>query len=80
VTSRGLRERRREIGIRIALGATAADIRALVLRHAAVVVAVGVPAGVSGALLLGRWLGALAFEISPSDPRILVSAALAIRS
>jgi predicted permease len=71
-----VRERRPEIGIRIALGARAANIRALVLRQAAVVVAIGVPAGLGGALLLGRWLGALAFEISPSDPRILVSAAL----
>lgn len=71
-----VRERTAEIGIRIALGASAAHVRALVLRQAAVVVGVGVAAGVGGALLLGRWLGTLAFEISPSDPRILVSTAV----
>ena len=73
-----VRERTAEIGIRIALGATAGHVRTLVLRQAAVVVAVGVAAGLGGALLLGRWLGALAFEISPSDPRILVSTALVL--
>jgi predicted permease len=71
-----VRERTAEIGIRIALGASAAHVRAIVLRQAALVVGVGVAAGVGGALLLGRWLGALAFEISPSDPRILLSTAL----
>ena len=71
-----VRERTAEIAIRIALGASAAQVRALVLHQAAVVVGVGVAAGVAGALLLGRWLGTLAFEISPSDPRILVSTAL----
>jgi putative ABC transport system permease protein len=71
-----VRERTAEIGIRIALGASAAHVRAMVLRQAAVVVGAGVAAGVGGALLLGRWLGALACDNSQSDPRILVSSAL----
>ena len=64
-------QRTTEIGIRMALGATAAQVRRLVLGQAAIVVGLGVAAGLGGALLLGRWLSALAFEVAPSDPRIL---------
>jgi predicted permease len=70
-----VRERTAEIGIRIALGATAGQVRALVFGHAAAVVALGVAGGVAGALALGRSLGWLAFGVSPSDPRILTATA-----
>ena len=73
-----VRERTAEIGIRMALGATAAQVRALVFRQAAVFVSLGVVAGVAGALVLGRWLSALVFEVSPSDPRILLATALVL--
>ena len=59
----------------MALGATAAQVRALVLRQAAVVLAIGLVAGIAGAMVLGRWLSSLVFEISPSDPRILLATA-----
>jgi ABC-type antimicrobial peptide transport system permease subunit len=62
----------------MALGATAAQVRALVFRQAAVFVSLGVVAGVVGALVLGRWLSALVFEVSPSDPRILLATALVL--
>jgi putative ABC transport system permease protein len=68
--------RTQEIGIRMALGATAAQIRVTVLRQASVVLGAGLLAGTLGALVLGRWLTSLAFEISPSDPRILLAAAV----
>ena len=71
-----VRQRTQEIGIRMALGATASHVRALVLRQAAFVVAIGLVAGLGGALALGRWLTSLVFEISPWDPRILLAAAL----
>ena len=73
-----VRERTAEIGIRMALGATAVEVRALVFRQAAGIVSLGVAAGGAGALVLGRWLATLAFEISPSDPRILMAAALVL--
>ena len=73
-----VRERTAEIGIRMALGATAAQVRALVFRQAAVFVSLGVVAGLAGALVLGRWLSALVFEVSPSDPRILLATALVL--
>jgi len=78
VLAYAVRQRTREIGIRIALGATAAQARAVVFRQAAVVVALGLAAGLGGALMLGRWLAALAFGISPSDPRILLATALVL--
>ena len=71
-----VRQRTPEIGIRMALGATAADVRALVLRQAAIVVASGLVVGVAGALVLGRWLSSLLFQVRPWDPRILAATAV----
>jgi putative ABC transport system permease protein len=75
VLSYAVTQRTPEIGIRMALGATAAEVRALVMRQAAIVVGIGIVAGLGGALLLGRWLGALAFGVAPSDPALLAAAA-----
>lgn len=70
-----VRQRSTEIGIRLALGATDTHVRALVFRQAAAVVGFGIAAGLAGALLLGRWLDALAFGIVSSDPRVLLASA-----
>jgi putative ABC transport system permease protein len=78
VLAYAVRQRSTEIGIRIALGATAGQVRALVFRHAAAVVSLGVAAGLAGAFVLGRWLEALAFGIAPSDPRILMASAVVL--
>lgn len=78
VLAYAVRQRSAEIGIRIALGATAKQVRALVLRQAGVVVGGGIVAGLAGALLLGRWLEALAFGVAPSDPRILTASAIVL--
>jgi putative ABC transport system permease protein len=74
VLAYAVRQRTQEIGVRIALGATAADIRLIVLRQASFVLGLGLIAGTVGALVLGRWLTSLAFGISPSDPRIFLAA------
>jgi putative ABC transport system permease protein len=71
-----VRQRTAEIGIRLALGASTAQLRALVFRQAARVVALGLAVGLAGALLVGRWLTVMTFEVSPSDPRILGATAL----
>jgi ABC-type antimicrobial peptide transport system permease subunit len=71
-----VRQRTREIGIRMALGATAAQVRNLVIRQAAVVLGIGLIAGTAGALAIGRWLSSLVFETSPTNPRVFLATAL----
>jgi putative ABC transport system permease protein len=78
VLAYAVRQRTPEIGIRIALGATAAHIRSSILRQAGVVLGAGLVAGTAGALVLSRSLTSLAFGVSPSDPRILVAAAVVL--
>jgi putative ABC transport system permease protein len=73
VLAYGVRQRTTEIGIRMALGATAAQVRALVLRQAALVVGMGLVVGIAAAWILGRWLSSLVFETSPWDARIVLA-------
>ena len=70
-----VRQRRRELGVRMALGATAADVRRLVLRRGMTLAAAGAAAGVLGALAANRLLGALLFEVSPTDAVTLAAVA-----
>jgi predicted permease len=76
VLSYSVRQRSQEIGIRMALGATAARVRRLILRQAAFMVAIGTVAGAAGALAIGRWLAVLEFEIIPWDWGIFGGTAL----
>src|SRR5207302_1299258 len=62
-----VRQRMREIGIRIALGAAPADILATVVRQGMVLVAIGLACGLAGALALTRLLKNLLFEVTPTD-------------
>ena len=78
VLAYAVRQRTQEIGVRIALGATAAHIHLTVFRQAGLVLGAGLIAGTIGALVLGRWLTALTFGISASDPRIFVAAAVVL--
>lgn len=64
-------QRRREIGVRIALGASRESIRGLVLRGGLVAGAVGVAAGFAAVLAGGPWLGPLLFETSVADPLVM---------
>ncbi|HVT58985.1 MAG TPA: ABC transporter permease [Thermoanaerobaculia bacterium] len=61
-------QRTPEIGVRVALGAGAADVRRMVLRDALAVAAAGLAAGMMGAAALTRTLGSLLFEVRPLDP------------
>lgn len=71
VLAYSVRQRTQEIGIRMALGASAGQVRALVLRQAAAVAGAGLAVGFGGALLLARGLSSFLFRSSPWDPRVL---------
>ncbi|MEO7917654.1 MAG: FtsX-like permease family protein, partial [Dokdonella sp.] len=60
-------ERTREIGVRMALGAKAAQVRGMVVAHGARVVGIGVAIGIVAALMLTRTLGSLLFGVQPVD-------------
>jgi len=69
-----VRDRTREFGIRLALGAAPGHVRLAVLRQAAAIVGIGAAAGLLAALATSRLLGALLFEVSPADPLALLAA------
>ncbi|MGE5243622.1 MAG: ABC transporter permease [Betaproteobacteria bacterium] len=71
-------QRTAEIGIRMALGARAAQIVPLVLRRAVALVAGGVALGVAGALALNRVLASLLTDVGPADRAVLGGAAALI--
>jgi predicted permease len=78
VLSYNVRLRRREFGIRMALGADRRLIRRLVLREGLMVTGIGTAIGVLGAVLLSRVLATLVFGVSALDPRVMLGAALFI--
>jgi putative ABC transport system permease protein len=61
-------QRSRELGIRIALGATPARVVRLVIREGVTMVAVGIGVGLAGALALTQLMGALLFNVKHTDP------------
>jgi putative ABC transport system permease protein len=74
VLSHAVVQQRREIGIRMALGATAGKVLGRVLRNAFALVAIGLAIGLSGALALTQLMKALLFNVSPLDPVALATA------
>jgi putative ABC transport system permease protein len=63
-----VRRQTREIGLRIALGASAVDVVGMVIRKGMALVSVGMGVGLAAALALTRLLHTLLFEISAVDP------------
>jgi putative ABC transport system permease protein len=71
-------QRTREIGVRMALGATRSRVVAMVLLNACVLVAVGLAIGGVGARYLGSTARTFLFGLQPSDPRAFAAALLTL--
>ena len=61
-------ERRREIGVRLALGARREDVLGMILRRAGVLTGIGTVVGVAMAVLLARGIASLLVGVHPNDP------------
>jgi len=69
-------QRRSEIGIRMALGATRADILKLVLRHGSKLALAGIVTGLAASLAATRVLSSMLFAVTPKDPETFIAVAL----
>ena len=78
VLSYTLTRRRREIGIRLALGAQPSEIRSLFVRRSLVLVCAGVAIGGGAAAGLTRLMQSLLFGVSPLDPLTFVATPIAL--
>ena len=82
VTAYAVAQRRKEIGIRMALGARKTQVLRLVLREGAALITVGTVLGFLGAFAMAKILSAVtrvfsdAFKIGTNDPRLLLGAPL----
>lgn len=75
IVAYSMARRRTEIGIRMALGAQRSRLLGMVVRQGMMPVVAGMVAGVLAALLLGRALRGLLFEIQPTDPLTIAGVA-----
>jgi predicted permease len=69
-------QRTREIGVRMALGASGGNVRAMVLRQVAIMTLIGGIIGLASAIAGGRGAKSLLFEIQSHDPWVMVGASL----
>ena len=73
VMSYSVSRRTHEIGVRVALGASRADVLALVVRQGLVLALTGSAIGIAGALLLSRLMSSQLYGVSPTDPITFVA-------
>lgn len=74
VLSYAVAQRRREVGIRLALGAEPRRIKALFVRQGLALTCIGCVIGLAAAAGLSRWIASLLFGVSPLDPVTFVTA------
>ena len=78
VISYSVSQRRREIGIRVALGARRRELARLFVAHGFVLALIGVACGLAGAVALTRFLASLLFGVNPLDPLTYAAVSLGL--
>lgn len=73
-----VRQRRREIGIRMALGATSSSVRRVVMRHGLMIGTLGVLLGLAATVAAGRLVQPLLFAVTATDPLVLATTTAAL--
>jgi predicted permease len=77
VMSRATNERTHEIGVRMAVGARADDVRWMVIRNACLLALGGIAMGLVAAMLLTRFMSSMLYHVTPLDP-LTYGAAIAV--
>jgi len=72
VLAYGVSQRRREIGVRMALGSTPREVFGLVLGDGVKIVAIGLAIGLAGALAAGRAMTSMLYGVRPADPEVMI--------
>ncbi len=75
VVSYGVAQRTREFGLRMALGSTPGQLKALVIRNGIRTALMGLGAGMAGAAALATGLRALFYGVAPLDPAVMAGVA-----
>jgi ABC-type antimicrobial peptide transport system permease subunit len=78
VVATTVRQRRQEIGIRMALGATCGSIQRMILKQAVVLALTGVVVGAAVSVGTNRTLEALLYDVSPTDLGLLLGVGMVL--
>jgi predicted permease len=78
VMANGVSRRTNEIGVRLALGAARRDVLVMILREVSWLAVLGAALGVTAAVVLGRYIRAMLFGITPVDPATIGGAVAAM--
>lgn len=78
IVAKGISDRRRDIGVRLALGADPHNVRRLVFRNALTLVGVGLVAGVPASLIAAQGIAVYLFGVAPTSPIVVLTAVTTI--